>query len=94
MLTQMAELCRQLREQRRQRGSLLLTIPEAEVLLDEQGIPYHVRRLDHLLSHQLIEECMIAANEAVARYLGEPAIFRVHDAPDPDKLGGISKIPG
>ena len=50
------------------------------------GIPYHVRRLDHLLSHQLIEEFMIAANEAVAEYLGEPSIFRVHDVPDPDKL--------
>ncbi len=86
MLTQMAELCHLLRAQRRERGSLLLTIPEAEVLVDEQGIPYHVRRLDHLLSHQLIEEFMIAANEAVAEYLGEPSIFRVHDVPDPDKL--------
>ena len=86
MLTQMADLCRLLREQRRQRGSLLLSIPEAEVLVDAQGVPYHVRRLDHLLSHQLIEEFMIAANEAVAEYLGEPSIFRVHDAPDPDKL--------
>ncbi len=94
MLTQMAELCQRLREQRRQRGSLLLTIPEAEVLLDEQGIPYHVRRLDHLLSHQLIEEFMIAANEAVARYLGEPAIFRVHDVPDPDKLAVFRKFLG
>ena len=86
MLTQMADLCRRLREQRRQRGSLLLSIPEAEVLLDDQGVPYHVRRLDHLLSHQLIEEFMIAANEAVAEYLGEPSIFRVHDVPDADKL--------
>ena len=86
MLTQMADLCRLLRAQRRQRGSLLLTIPEAEVLLDDQGVPYHVRRLDHLVSHQLIEEFMIAANEAVAEYLGEPCLFRVHDVPDPDKL--------
>jgi ribonuclease R len=86
MLTQMADLCRLLREQRRERGSLLLTIPEAEVLVDEHGVPNHVRRLDHLLSHQLIEEFMIAANEAVAEYLGEPSIFRVHDVPDPDKL--------
>jgi ribonuclease R len=86
MLTQMKELCHLLRGQRRERGSLLLTIPEAEVLLDDEGIPYHVRRLDHLQSHQIIEEFMIAANEAVAEYLGEPAIFRVHDVPDPDKL--------
>ncbi len=86
MLTRMAELCHLLRERRRQRGSLLLSIPEAEVLLDERGIPYHVRRLDHLLSHQIIEEFMIAANEAVAEFLGDPCIYRVHDVPDADKL--------
>jgi len=86
MLTQMADLCRQLQAQRRQRGCLLLSIPEAEVLLDDRGIPYHIRRLDHFLSHQIIEEFMIAANEAVAEFLGDPCIYRVHDVPDPDKI--------
>lgn len=92
MLEQMARLCLLLREQRRRRGSLLLTIPEAEVLLNDQGIPYHVRRLDHLLSHRIIEEFMIAANEAVAEFLAELCLFRVHEPPDPDKMAAFRRF--
>jgi len=86
MLTWMGELCRRLRDQRRARGSLLMSIPAAEVVLDERGWPVDIKRIDHLLAHQLIEEFMIAANEAVAEELGEPSIFRVHDPPDPAKM--------
>ncbi|MBW1991532.1 MAG: RNB domain-containing ribonuclease [Deltaproteobacteria bacterium] len=67
-----------LRERRGERGSLLMSIPEAEVVLDERGWPVEVKRVDHLLSHQIIEEFMIAANEAVGRFIGEPCLFRVH----------------
>ncbi len=86
MLTWMAELCHRLREQRYTRGSLLMSIPAAEVVLDERGWPVDVKRIDHLLAHQVIEEFMIAANEAVAEELGEPSVFRVHDPPDPMKM--------
>jgi len=86
MLTWMGELCQRLREQRRARGSLLMSIPAAEVVLDERGWPVDIKRIDHLLAHQLIEEFMIAANEAVAEDLGEPSLFRVHELPDPAKM--------
>jgi ribonuclease R len=86
MLGQMAELTELLRERRGERGSLLMSIPEAEVVLDDRGWPVDVRRVDHLLSHQIIEEFMIAANEAVGEFIGEPSLFRVHDNPDPVKL--------
>ncbi len=89
MLTQMMELCDRLRERRAERGSLLMSIPEAEVVLDDKGWPVDVRRVDHLVSHQLIEEFMIAANEAVATFLGEPSLFRVHESPDPAKLAAF-----
>jgi ribonuclease R len=89
MLTHMTELCALLRERRGERGSLLMSIPEAEVVLDDKGWPVDVRRLDHLVSHQLIEEFMIAANEAVGTFLGEPSLFRVHERPDAAKLAAF-----
>jgi ribonuclease R len=89
MLGQMLDLCDLLRERRGERGSLLMSIPEAEVVLDDKGWPVDVRRLDHLVSHQLIEEFMIAANEAVATFIGEPSIFRVHESPDAAKLAAF-----
>jgi ribonuclease R len=89
MLGQMTALCDLLRERRGERGSLLMSIPEAEVVLDERGWPVDIRRLDHLVSHQLIEEFMIAANEAVSTFLGEPSLFRVHERPDATKLAAF-----
>ncbi len=86
MLQWMAELTVLLRERRGERGSLLMSIPEAEVVLDDQGWPTDILRVDHLLAHQIIEEFMLAANEAVADYLGEPSLFRVHERPDPAKM--------
>jgi ribonuclease R len=85
----MAELCLLLRERRGERGSLLMSIPEAEVVLDDKGWPVDILRVDSLLSHQLIEEFMIAANEAVATYIGEPSLFRVHERPDAVKLAAF-----
>ena len=86
MLQHMSDLCRLLRERRGERGSLLLSIPEAEVVLDDKGWPAEIRRVDSLVSHQLIEEFMIAANEAVSEYIGEPSLFRVHERPDAEKM--------
>jgi len=89
MLTWMAELTRLLRERRAERGSLLMSLPEAEVVLDDKGWPVDVRRVDLLVSHQIIEEFMIAANEAVALYLGEPSLLRVHERPDAAKMAAF-----
>jgi len=86
MLAWMGELTERLRAQRHVRGSLLMSIPAAEVVLDERGWPVDIKRIDHLTAHQIIEEFMIAANEAVAEELGEPSLFRVHDLPDPVKM--------
>ena len=86
MLTWMGELCQRLRDQRHARGSLLMSIPAAEVVLDARGWPVDIKRIDHLLAHQVIEEFMIAANEAVAEELGDLSLFRVHDPPDPAKM--------
>jgi ribonuclease R len=86
MLGWMEELRTLLRDRRGERGSLLMSIPEAEVVLDERGWPVDIKRVDSLLSHQIIEEFMIAANEAVAVFLGEPSLLRVHEPPDAAKM--------
>src|SRR5205823_6338271 len=83
------ELASLLRRKRFEHGSLDLDFPEVKVRLDENGKPVRLERIDNDESHQLIEEFMLAANEAVARELkarGIPTIYRVHENPDPQKL--------
>ena len=91
----MAELCGLLRQQRIKRGSLDFDLPEPEVLLDIQGRPEAIIKAERNLSHIIIEEFMIEANEAVASHLensGLPAIYRVHEEPNEEKLEGLKRI--
>ncbi|HCC69263.1 MAG TPA: ribonuclease R [Nitrospiraceae bacterium] len=85
----MEELCEILRQRRLKRGSLDFDLPEPEVLLDIQGRPEAIIKAERNLAHRIIEEFMIAANEAVAEYLTRlaiPSIYRIHEEPDPVKL--------
>jgi ribonuclease R len=78
-----------LRKKRFEEGSLDLDFPEVKVWLDDQGRPARLERIENDISHQLIEECMLAANEAVARLFRmtpAAAIHRVHEKPDEAKL--------
>ena len=94
MLREAEALAVEIMAVRRARGSLDFEIPEAEMLFDEEGnITGMVPRRRHF-GHRMIEEFMIAANEAVAEYLqqrGEGCLFRVHEAPDPDKISTLMK---
>src|SRR5213593_4009633 len=83
------ELASVLRRKRFEHGSLDLDFPEVKVWLDKNGYPVKLERVENDESHQLIEECMLAANEAVARELKKraiPTIYRIHENPDPEKL--------
>ncbi len=83
------ELAVLLRKKRFQHGALDLDFPEVKVLVDKQGHPVRLERVENDESHQLIEEFMLAANEAVARELKKRAVstvYRVHENPDPEKL--------
>src|SRR5262245_53488580 len=83
------ELAALLRQKRFQHGALDLDFPEVKVWVDSQGKPVRLERVENDESHQLIEEFMLAANEAVARELKKrsiPTIYRVHENPDPEKL--------
>jgi ribonuclease R len=83
------ELAALLRRKRFEHGALDLDFPEVKVWVDTHGKPVRLERVENDESHQLIEEFMLAANEAVARELKKraiPAIYRVHENPDPEKL--------
>ena len=78
-----------LRRRRFENGALDLEMPEIKIRLDEQGRAEVAEPVIHTESHQLVEECMLAANEAVAKILRErmkPAVYRIHDDPDPSRL--------
>lgn len=88
----MRELAELRIEFRRQRGSLDFDLPEVQVQLDSQGHPDTIVRAERNLAHRLIEEFMLAANEAVAAWLvqqREPMIFRVHEAPSEGKMAAF-----
>ena len=83
------ELARALKARRKARGSIDFDIPEPEFTLDEGGGVASIDRAERNFAHQLIEEFMLAANEAVASLFTEktaPAMYRVHEPPDPLKI--------
>ncbi|MFZ5907561.1 MAG: ribonuclease R [Nitrospirota bacterium] len=93
----MGELCGLLRNRRLQRGSLDFDLPEPEILLDIRGMPEAILKAERNYAHIIIEEFMIAANEAVAEHLEHlniPVLYRVHEEPDPHKLEEIAKMSG
>jgi ribonuclease R len=82
-------LMRILLAERLARGSIDFDLPEGDVILDLEGAAVGVRPGERSVAHRIIEEFMIAANEAVARELvgsEQPALFRVHDEPDREHL--------
>lgn len=91
-LHQAWKLASVLRENRFNNGALDLEMPEVKVRLDDRGLPVALEKVEHDSSHQLIEEFMLLANETVARVTKNkhlPAIYRVHESPNPEKLAEL-----
>ena len=93
MLTAAAKLSARLRKRREQRGSLGFTIPEAEIRVEGDRIVSmgHAKRNE---AHLLIEDFMLAANEAVAETLArarQDVLFRIHEKPDPAKVATFTE---
>jgi ribonuclease R len=83
------DIASRMRRERMQRGSLDLDMPETKMFVDKDGYADRLEKIVNDESHQLIEEFMLAANEAVAKALrtaNMPALYRVHDKPDEDRL--------
>ncbi|HKS36681.1 MAG TPA: ribonuclease R [Verrucomicrobiae bacterium] len=89
MLHHAHELAQRIRRLRFKDGSLDLDFPETKIRLDERGRVSHIEKVENDVSHQLIEEFMLLANEAVAARLmsqRHPAIYRIHEEPDEKRL--------
>lgn len=89
MLQRMRDLALILHKRRVKRGALELMMPEIALEYDENGKVCGAHFRKHDISHQMVEECMLAANEAVAEELDRRGVHflrRVHPAPEPTKL--------
>lgn len=86
----MEKLFSKLRKSRIKRGSLDFDLPEPEIIMDmEEGRIDTIVKSERTISHMMIEEFMIAANEAVARFITEhnvPMVYRIHEEPNQEKL--------
>jgi ribonuclease R len=89
MLLDMRTLSKAIRARRRRRGSLEMEMPEPVLEYDEKGHVSGAHFAEHDESHRLIEDFMLAANEAVANHFDRlkiPFVRRIHPAPDARKL--------
>ena len=85
----MQELALVLNRKRVRRGSIDFDLPEPLIEFDEWGAMVGVTRAPRNIAHRIIEEFMLAANEAVAAHLenaGLEAIYRIHEKPDPKRV--------
>jgi ribonuclease R len=95
MLDEALKVSRSLTRIRLGRGALNLDSEETEFIFDEEGRPVDARRYAHHDAHRMIEEFMLLANEAVARFFTRkkiPTIYRIHDNPDPLKLDAFKEV--
>lgn len=95
MLQDLKECADALRVDRTRRGALDFDFPEYKVILDEEGTPLRIEKRIRSDAEKMIEDAMIAANEAVARFLektGHTSIYRVHEHPDEEKLNSLKRL--
>ena len=88
-------LARLLNTQRERRGSIDFDLPEPVIQFDEQGRMRGIARSERTWANRLIEECMLAANEAVAAWIaqtGAPSLYRIHEKPEPKRIVNFEEI--
>ena len=93
LLGNLLELMNVLRKRRFERGSLEMDIPETKIDMDDDGVVIGAHIYPYYDSNRVVEECMLAANEAVAELLAAksiPFLRRIHEGPSPRKLKGFA----
>lgn len=89
-----ADLAKVLMTKRYREGSLDLEIPDTELEIDASGVPIDIIKAERLFSHKLIEELMLIANVAVAKFFNDkelPALYRIHEPPKEEALTTLNK---
>ncbi|MCR5756711.1 MAG: ribonuclease R [Selenomonas sp.] len=95
MLKTLAELRGVLKAKRHRRGSIDFDLPEVKVKLDEKGHPVALIKREGSLAESIIEECMLIANETVARHMDTknlPFMYRVHEQPSEEKIERLNNL--
>jgi ribonuclease R len=85
----MVNLCHLLKKKRYERGSIDFALPEIVIVTNEKGQPQGIKKIEYDITHQLVEEFMLKANEAVALELnrrGKRLIYRVHEMPQEENF--------
>ncbi|MDR1620576.1 MAG: ribonuclease R [Clostridiales bacterium] len=93
VLEELHTLAQALNARRSKRGSIDFDLPEAKITLDDGGHPTQIRQYPHGIANKMIEECMLLANETVAEHmynLKSPFLYRVHEAPDKEKITDVN----
>lgn len=94
-LKQMQELAKILRKNKIDRGYIDFEIDESKIIVDEKGKAIDVKLRERGIGEKLIEDFMIAANEAVATYINNmelPFIYRIHGEPSEEKINNFIKF--
>jgi len=95
MLKQLQKLAKILERRRQEQGALDFAINEAKIVVDKHGKPIDIQVRKQDIAEKIIEQCMIAANEAVANYFSSaklPSIYRVHGNPADTKLDAFRQV--
>ena len=88
-LLRMQELAVILRKRRMEQGSMDFDMEEADITVDEKGVPIRVEAAERRSANSMIEEFMLKANQTVAEHffwMEIPFLYRVHESPDPEKI--------
>lgn len=85
----MVDLCHRLKQKRYERGCIEFALPDLTFDLTPNGEVKSVEVVEYDITHQLVEEFMLLANEVVATHLskkGKPLTYRIHEEPNPDSI--------
>ncbi len=94
-LKRMMQLCQLLKKQRQIRGSVEFCLPETVIHTDSEGAPTHLEKIEYDVTHQMVEEFMLKANEVIATHLAKldrPLTYRVHEAPAPESVDTFCQL--